>query len=128
MDISPRSCPVTPVMNQIQKLGIPSVARVCVTQRKPGATEGRGWPETLPEGQGRSWPVAGTLPVGAAGVQRCQSEPSENVHSSSFQKLFLGPAGATEKGCLDMLEDSSLSKCLRAKQAPHPTRPQGQGS
>lgn len=43
MDISPRSfqvsCRVTPARNQIQKLRIPSVARVCVTQRKPGATE-----------------------------------------------------------------------------------------
>ena len=28
------------------------------------------------------------------------------MHSSSFQKPFLGPAGATEKGCLVMLEDS----------------------
>lgn len=40
------------------------------------------------------------------GFSIARGKPSENVHSSSFQKLFLGRARATEKGCMDMLEDS----------------------
>ena len=39
------------------------------------------------------------------GFSIARGKPSENVHSS-FQKLFLGRARATEKGCMDMLEDS----------------------
>lgn len=94
----PALCWVTPAMNQIHKLAIPSVARVCVTQRKPGAMEGHGWPQAQPEGQGRSWPVLALCQQELLGFSIARGEPSENVHPSSLQKLFLGPAGATEKG------------------------------
>ena len=82
-------------MNWIQKLGIPSVARVCVTQRNPGC----------------QWELLG--------FSIARGEPLENVHSSSFKKLFLGPAGATEKGCLDILEDSWGLEGLESLETDH---------
>lgn len=96
---------------------MPSVVRT-VTERNPGLQRVGGGPKPSlgPEGQvevsqelgmlGR-WgvqPGKGTE-VGRAGSQCCRGKPSANVTSFSSQKLFPGPAGATETWWLEVLED-----------------------